>query len=177
MKYFDIIFKQIFPNLKSFFQDNFGRNARNYQDSMMMRLGLADPTIEYIEPKLMLWHYLHPTFKEQAENLEFSILRLRYASEILLNRYGESVGERETEIEKLGEAAMFNYAMFASIGRASRSYCIGLQYAAHETILAEGLFQIGTEQVLKTALDLKHKRNEYYEQYKAIVENILKSQK
>lgn len=144
---------------------------------MLLKFGLADPTIEHIESKMFLWHYLHPTFKEQAENLEFSILRLRYASEILLNRYGESVGERESEIEKLGEAAMLNYAMFASCGRASRSYCIGLQYSAHETILAESFSQIGTEHVLKTALNFKHKRNEYYEQYKVIVENILKSQK
>lgn len=142
---------------------------------MLIKFGLADPTIEHIESKLFLWHYLHPTFKELAENLEFSILRLRYASEILLNRYGESVGAREAEIEQLGEAAMLNFAMFASIGRASRSYCIGLQYSAHETILAESLFQIGTERVLKTALNLKHKRNEYIEQYKVIVENILKN--
>lgn len=144
---------------------------------MLLKFGLADPTIEHIESKLLLWHYLHPSFKELAENLEFSILRLRYASEILLSRYGESVGERETEIKQLGELAMMNYAMFASIGRASRSYCIGLQYCAHETILAESLFQFGTEHILKTAVNFKHKQNEHNEQYKIIVDNILKHQK
>lgn len=142
---------------------------------MLLKIGLANPTIEYIESKLLLWYNLHPTFKELAENLEFSILRLRYASEILLSRYGESVGQREIEIKQLGELAMLNYAMFASIGRASRSYCIGLQYSGHETILAECLFQIGTEHILKTALNLKHsKRNEYREQSKTIVENVIR---
>lgn len=144
---------------------------------MWLKIGLAEPTIEHIESKFLLWYHLHPTFKELAENLEFSILRLRYAAEILLNRYGETVGEQEIEIKKLGEAAMLNYAMFSSIGRASRSYCIGLRYSAYETILADCLFQIGSENILKTALDIKHNRNEYSAQHKMIIENILTHEK
>lgn len=140
-------------------------------------MGFSEPTIEYIESKLLLWYYLHPSFKELAEDLEFSILRLRYASEILINRYGQSASERETEIERLGAAAMWNYIMFASIGRASRSYCIGLQFSAYETILAECLFQTGAENILKTALDIKHNQKGFSEEHKTIVNDILSHQK
>lgn len=167
-----MIFRNIF-----ILQEHFGRNASDYQDSMWLKLGVGNPTIECIESKLHLWHYLHPTFKERAEDLEFAILRLRYASEILINRYGKSIGEREIEIRKLGEAAMWNYAMFASIARASRSYCIGLRYSAYETILAECLYEIGTENNLKFALDLKHNQTEYSEQHKIIMNHILTHQK
>lgn len=160
-----------------FFQEHFGRNASDYKDSMLQKIGLSEPTIEYIESKLFLWYFLHPTFKELAEDLEFSILRLRYASEMLINRYGQSVGEQEIEIRKLGEAAMWNYAMFASIARASRAYCIGLRYSAYETILAECLMQIGSEHNLKTALDIKHNQNEFSEQHKTILSNILTHRK
>lgn len=154
------------------FQEHFGHYARDYKDSVWLQFGLANPTIEFIEPKLDLWYHLHPTFKELAEDLEFSILRLRYASEMLLTRYDSSVGERQNDIKHLGEAAMWNYAMFASIGRASRAYCIGLRYSAYETILADSLFIMGTENNLQTALNIKHQRNEYSEEHKEIFDFI-----
>lgn len=159
------------------FQDHFGQNARDYKDSVWLKIGFGNPTIECIDSKLLLWYYLHPTFKEHAEDLEFSILRLRYASEILLNRYKTSIGEREIEIKKLGEVAMWNYAMFASIGRASRSYCIGVRYSAYETILADCLYQIGTENILKFALNIKHNQNEYNEHHGMIIDHMLTHRK
>lgn len=159
-------------------QEHFGHNTRDYQDSkILLKIGFSDPTIEYIDSKLHLWHYLHPTLKERAEDLEFSILRLRYACEILINRYGKSLGEREIEFERLGEAAMWNYALFASIARASRSYCIGLRFAAYETILAECLYEIGTETILNFALNMKNNQTEYSEQHKMIINNMLMHQK
>lgn len=106
-----------------------------------------------------------------AEDLEFSIMRLQYSCEILLNRYGKSAAERQNEIQTLGEAVMWNYAMFASIGRASRSYCIGLRYSAYETLAVESLFE-ATSQILKIALDIKHNRSGYHGKYKAVAETI-----
>lgn len=129
-------------------------------------MGMADPSIEIIEPTMDLWEHLHPSFKEQAENMELSVLRLRYASEMLLKRFGITVGEREHDIKNLGEAVIWNYAMFASIGRASRAYCIGHRYSVYETILADALSIMGTEKNLEIALNIKHNRNEYSEEQK-----------
>lgn len=109
---------------------------------------------------------------ELAENLEFSIVRLQNACEILLNRYGESVVGRQVEIQNLGMAVMWNYAMFASVGRASRSYCIGLRYSAYETLAAESLFE-ASAQILKIALDIKHNQSGYQGQHKAVAESVI----
>ncbi len=46
------------------------------------------------------------------------------------------------------------YAMFASVSRASRSYCIGLRNAEQEVHLANALCHQLCEKVLKLATDL-----------------------
>lgn len=132
------------------------------------------PTIEAVKSKLYLWAHLHPTLSDLAKDLEESILRLRFSSEMLLNRHGDSITERQVEIQSLGDAVMRNYAMFASIGRASRSYCIGLQYSVYETVAAGCLIQSFARQILKLALDIKHNRSGYHDLHKSIVENVLK---
>lgn len=132
------------------------------------------PTIEAVESKLFLGEYLHPTLMQLSQNLEESILRLQFSSEMLLNRYGDSVTERQVEIQSLGDAVMRNYAMFASIGRASRSYCCGLQYSVYETVAAASLIETFTRQILKMALDIKHNRSDYHHLHKSIVESVLK---
>lgn len=137
-------------------------------------MGLGNPTIEYIDPKLYLEDFLHPTFKDLATDLEFSILRLRYSSEMLLSRYGNLCTQRsQAEIQDLGEAVMWIYAMFASIGRSSRSYCIGLRYSAYETVAAASLMD-AEPQILKMALDIKRNQSGYYGYKKTVAENALK---
>lgn len=110
---------------------------------------------------------------ELADDLERSIVRLRCACEMLLSRYGESVAERHVEIQNIGEAAMQNYAMFASLGRASRSYCIGLQYSAYETIVAASICGAKSD-ILDMVLDIKHNRSGYDGVHKTIAGNELK---
>lgn len=131
-------------------------------------------TIEDLTQTHFLGDYLHPTLIEAATDLEFSITRLRYASEMLLNRYGESVVERQAEILELGEAALQNFAMFASIARASRAYCIGLRYSVYETVAAGCLIQAFSRKILKMALDIKHERNGVQNVNKTIAEHLLK---
>lgn len=111
---------------------------------------------------------------EAAVELEYSIQRLQYSSEMLLNRYGESVNERQIEIHDLGEAAMQNYAMYASLARSSRAYCIGLRYSKYETVAAGCLVQAFSRNILKMALEIKHDQEGYSDLHKVVTENVLK---
>lgn len=87
---------------------------------------------------------------------------------MLLNRHGDSVQQRHSEIQQLGHAAMLNYAMFASVGRASRSYCIGLRHSVYETVLAGSLILAASPEILKVALDIKHDRSDSNSEQKSI---------
>lgn len=143
----------------------------------MLKLGLGyTATIEDLETRHFLGDFLHPTLMDAANDLEYSILRLQYTSEMLLNRYGRLSSERHVEIQNLGEAAMQNYAMFASLARASRSYCIGLRYSVYETLAAGCLVQEFSRKILKMALDIKHNRSDATNDllHKTISGNLLK---
>lgn len=156
------------------FQNHFGTAANDYKDSgLWFKIGMKDETVENVKQRHFLEDYLHPTLTEMAISSEHSILRLQCASEILLNRYAGSVYERQIEIENLAKMAMQNFAMFASLGRASRSYCIGLRYSVYETVAAGCLVQSAERDVLKMALDIKHNRSEYHDLHRTITENSL----
>ncbi|XP_031628107.1 complex I assembly factor ACAD9, mitochondrial-like [Contarinia nasturtii] len=155
--------------------DHFGKHVKSYKDSIWAKLNLANSTIEDLEPQHFLGDFLHPSLIETANDLEYSILRMQYSSEMLLNSYGEKIADREIEIRNLGEAAMQNYAMFASVARASRAYCIGLRYSAYETMVAGCLIQAFSPSIRKMALDIKHNRGPFPQNIdETIAENLLK---
>lgn len=131
-------------------------------------------TIEDCKQIHFLGDYLHPTLMEAAKELEYSILRLQYSSEMLLHRYGDSITERQIEIQELGEASLQNYAMFASLARSSRAYCIGLRYSKYETVAAGCLVQAFWPKILKMALKIKHNQNGYRDLDQAVTEKVLK---
>lgn len=85
-------------------------------------------------PKLTLNLYeeLHPSLMESANDLEYCVLRLQYAIAVLLSRYGADAVNQQVELMRLGDTAVKIYAMTAVLGRASRSYCIGLPNAESE---------------------------------------------
>lgn len=131
-------------------------------------------TIEDVKQKYFLSDYLHPTLMEAVTELEYSIQRVRFSSEMLLNRYGDSVNERLVEIHDLGEAVLQCYAMFASLSRSSRAYCIGLRHSKYETVAAGCLVQAFSRKILKMALQIKHNQSGYRDLYKAVTEYTLK---
>lgn len=135
---------------------------------------MSAPTIECFKQKHFLGDYLHPTLMEMAEHLEYSILRSGGSAEMLLSRYGTAVFQRQNDIQILGEMALQNFAMFASLGRASRAYCIGLRYSVHETVAAGCLVQTSVPAILKMALDIKHNRGEDHDLHRTITEYALK---
>lgn len=167
-----------FNQFISIFQDYFGKHVNSYEDSIWTKIGLGSvTTVEDLEPLHLLGDYLHPTLIEMANELEFSIRRLQYSSEMLLSRYGENAFDRQIEIEALGEAAMQNFAMFAGLARASRGYCIGLRYSAYETLAAGCLVQAFSPIIEKMALNIKHNRNGLQDAQKLVVESLLKQHK
>jgi acyl-CoA dehydrogenase family protein 9 len=78
--------------------------------------------------------YLHPSLKDCAQNLEYSVLRLQYGVEMLLQRHGAKVSDPKVQIEvaRLADVIIDVYAMTCVLARASRSYCIGLPNADTE---------------------------------------------
>jgi acyl-CoA dehydrogenase family protein 9 len=69
-----------------------------------------------------------------AKLLEYCVLRLQYGVEISLSRHGQSIIDQQMMLKRLTDVAIDTYAMTAVLGRASRSYCIGLQNSAEEVI-------------------------------------------
>ncbi|CRK87520.1 CLUMA_CG001321, isoform A, partial [Clunio marinus] len=85
---------------------------------------LGESSIEHPKLKYKFEHFVHPSLVTAGVAVEASISRLGDAVDILLGRHGSLIVEHTVEVNKIGEAATLCYAMFASIARASRSYCI-----------------------------------------------------
>lgn len=86
------------------------------------------------DPKLDLQidHYLHPTLKTASKILEYAVLRLQFATEIMLQRYGANIIDQQMMLKRLADTAIDIYAMTCVLSRASRSYCIGLRNSQME---------------------------------------------
>lgn len=126
-------------------------------------------------PKLTLElkNYLHPSCQESANEIEYCVLRLQYATESLLGQYGIEVLNCHNHLRRLSESVMHIYAMISSLSRASRSYCIGLENSDAEMILANVVCRNSHKHVRSTLNDaieqclimddpLKHLSNNLY---------------
>ncbi|XP_044259371.1 complex I assembly factor ACAD9, mitochondrial [Tribolium madens] len=105
-------------------------------------------------PKLNLFlhHYLHPSSISAAQHLEYCVLRFQYATETLLARHGAEIIHKHQDLRRLANAIIDIYAMVACISRSSRSYCIGLQHADYEMVLANA-FTFGALERVKSNLN------------------------
>lgn len=77
----------------------------------------------------------------------YCVLRLQFATETLLARYGPEVVNKHADLRRLADVIIDIYAMTACLARSSRSYCIGLQHANYEMILTNAFVQSATERV------------------------------
>lgn len=107
--------------------------------------------------------------------LEESLVRMQIGTEMLLSRFGTDASERHLDICRLGEAAIRNYAMFASVGRASRSYCIGLRYSVYETVAAASLVELHASHILAMILEIKNS-SDNDEKHQNMAKLVLNSQ-
>ncbi|EDW77166.1 uncharacterized protein Dwil_GK22223, isoform A [Drosophila willistoni] len=104
-------------------------------------------SIENPKTKMQLSDHVHPTLDPAAQCIEHSIARLHMAVDLMLTRHGNSVVERQNEMQRLAEIATLIYAMWACVARSSRSYCIGLPLADHELLTASAICTEGKERV------------------------------
>uniref|UniRef100_A0A2M3Z764 Putative very-long-chain acyl-coa dehydrogenase n=1 Tax=Anopheles braziliensis TaxID=58242 RepID=A0A2M3Z764_9DIPT len=102
-----------------------------------------------------LQQFFHPSLDPAAHWIEYSIVRLKLATECVLSRHGAEVIDRHVELARLANIATMIYAMIASASRASRSYCIGLRHADQEIHLANMFGMEMSEKVRLLALDLE----------------------
>ncbi|XP_028178890.1 acyl-CoA dehydrogenase family member 9, mitochondrial [Ostrinia furnacalis] len=100
------------------------RQVRNplFHPAFIFKKVIANRKQEKDDPKLTLYliEHLHPTLKQPAEDLEYSVLRMRYACETMMSRHGVEVGKAFTELNRLAEAATEILAMTSVLARASR---------------------------------------------------------
>lgn len=108
-----------------------------------------DPTLD-----LFLAEHLHPSLRPPAEQLEYCVLRIKYACETLMSRHGMKVAIAYTELSRLAEATTEILVMSAVLARASRAYCIGLRNAELEMKLAASFVSKTKDKVRKLILEI-----------------------
>lgn len=99
-------------------------------------------------------------------------MRLQYATELLLVRHGIEVVNDHQNLKRLAECAVDIYAMTASVGRASRSYCIGLRHADVEVMIATTYCLKAKERVQRNVIKICEGRYNTGDQTKKVVADI-----
>ncbi|GAB6029896.1 hypothetical protein CHUAL_005596 [Chamberlinius hualienensis] len=78
---------------------------------------------------------VHPSFRVQADAIEYATRRLEFAVELALHQHGHKIMEKQWVLKRLADIAIDIYAMTACVGRASRSYCLGFPNCKQEVSL------------------------------------------
>uniref|UniRef100_T1H6V0 Uncharacterized protein n=1 Tax=Megaselia scalaris TaxID=36166 RepID=T1H6V0_MEGSC len=116
----------------------------------MFKKFIKSSDIETISTKMGLNENLHPSLAGPAECIELSVTRLKMCVEMLFNRYGNEIVQRQVEI-KAEIISMLR--MYTSASRASRSYCIGLRLA-DELLTAIAINLHGKERIKVLAAEI-----------------------
>jgi len=137
---------------KNFFQQamNTGvRKSRNplFNPGHIFGKFLDNNSIDNPKTKMQLSEHVHPSLEAAAQCIELSVARLQMAVELMFTKHGNAVVERQSEMQRLAEVGTLIYAMWASVARASRSYCIGLPLADHELLTATAICSEGRDRV------------------------------
>ncbi|EDW90904.1 complex I assembly factor ACAD9, mitochondrial [Drosophila yakuba] len=104
-------------------------------------------SIDNPKTKMQLSEHVHPSLEAASQCIEQSVARLQMAVELMFTKHGNAVVERQSEMQRLAEVGTLIYAMWASVARASRSYCIGLPLADHELLTATAICSEGRDRV------------------------------
>lgn len=132
------------------------RKQRNplFNAGHMLAKFMDKSTIETPITKMSLKDNLHPSLEPASMCLEHSIARLGMCVDILLTEHGANILEYHNDIYRLTDMVTTIYCMFASAARASRSYCIGLQYADDEITTASLICYNGRNKVKSLAMEI-----------------------
>lgn len=97
---------------------------------------------------------VHPSLEMAAFNVEHSVARLRMCTELMLSRCGADLVQEHTVTRRLADMVSLIYYMYASLSRASRSYCIGLPLAESELLMALTICMGSNERVKNLATEI-----------------------
>ncbi|XP_050293948.1 complex I assembly factor ACAD9, mitochondrial [Anthonomus grandis grandis] len=130
------------------------------------------------DPKLdlNLIECLHPSLDAPSKQLEYCVKRLEFITEAILMNNGVECVNEHVELRRLADVIIDCYAMTAVIARASRAYCIGLQFADFEVILASVFCNMAIERVRDNVRNIvydSHKANE--RSHKAVGKRFVES--
>ena len=133
------------------------RKKRNplFNPRYMAKQLLNWSSVEEVKTSVTINEYLHPTMDPGAQRLEHSVVRMKMGTEILFVRHGRDIFDRHNEVNRLAEAAAWNFIMYASLARASRSYCIGLQWSDYECLIANTICYEGFDVVKQMMIALE----------------------
>lgn len=170
-----IILKIIKSHSNINFKENIGSKMKPYREKkgFFSQLYLFDKFEDPYSPMALIEH-VHPSFDKYCLCLEHSILRLQMAVEMIFTRYRDDALNQTLHIMRLGEATMETYVMFASLARASRSYCIGLRYAKHETVFVAIACRNGNENIRHVLRKIRNEETEQVDsKYNKLTESVL----
>lgn len=119
---------------------------------------------------------LHPSLKSEAQALEKNVAQFQMAVESILTRYGNTVIEQQMDLKRLADMCIDLYGCTAVLGRASRSYCIGLRNADHEMMLAKTFCYGANQRIENNLKELSAgDANNMNENYRQIADAIFKN--
>lgn len=127
-----------------------------YHPEYIFRRIFKHQSIQDMTLKLKLIEHLHPSLDVPATHLELSVGRLRHGCDITLTNHGRAALEKHVDILRLGESAIEIYALFCTLARVSRSYCIGLRHAEYERLIATCIAHSASEKVLHMMMDIEN---------------------
>ena len=73
--------------------------------------------------------HLHPSLGEAAKDLEYTVKRIKYATESLCMNHGRNVTSAQSALYRLAQLSMDSFMLTAMCARASKSYCNGSRNA------------------------------------------------
>lgn len=129
-----------------------------YNPSFIIKKILSESGNSIENPKIEwnLSHNLHPSLDIPGKWLDQSVSRLKTAVEVCFSRHGQDILQRHAEVLRISSAATLIYAMFTSLARSSRSYCIGLQHSEHEIRIASTFSFDAMNEIKKHVIDVNN---------------------
>ncbi|BET02348.1 acyl-CoA dehydrogenase [Nesidiocoris tenuis] len=103
---------------------------------------------------LKLYEELHPSLNSSAELLEHTVLRMKYAVQTILTRYGSETPLKQVDMIRISDLMIDVLAMTAVLARSSRSFCSGIRFCDQEVAMAVAICNERRPRILRTIEEL-----------------------
>ncbi|KAK3101158.1 hypothetical protein FSP39_001403 [Pinctada imbricata] len=154
------------------------KNLRNPMKNPMLPVQIVYDRLKsnYGGPSLGLHQVVHPSLKESADMLDSCVSVFKRTVEDLLREHGKRIIEEQMSLARVADMIIDMYGMTACIGRASRSYCIGLRNADHEIMMTNTFCKEAERRIMdnRKMIDLGPVENNQ-DSYKHIADKIFKN--